>query len=193
VHKLSVGAEINAIFKQNLDLDRGHARRNLIGACGVDHVNPKSWTGEVEVGSIDICARYLAGREQADKLLAGYFGHENRPRDWDAIFLDRTCDHLRPEGQYIGSRAADQDPNDDDSGEVAGGLLQLEPLSAAQGLDEDPTNFADERDRLYLGDDNLNSQVPHPDSSDSQQDTNIQWQVNELDFEPQILNPYEVT
>ena len=187
-HKLSVGAEINAILERNPDLDRGHARRNLIGVRGVDHVNPKSWTGEVEVGSVDICACYLAGRAQADKLLAEYFGRDNRSLDWDAIFFDHTCDHLRPEGHYIGSRAADQDPNDDDSGELEDSLSQQ--LNAAQGKDEDPTNFADACDESYL---DVNREVPDPDSLDtgSQQDSNIQ--VNELNLELQILNPYEAT
>jgi len=36
-HKLSIGAEINTIYAKYPELDRGHIRRNLVDARGVDH------------------------------------------------------------------------------------------------------------------------------------------------------------
>ncbi|KAF8165171.1 hypothetical protein B0H34DRAFT_830366, partial [Crassisporium funariophilum] len=127
-HKLSVGAEIDAIFARHPDLYKGHTRRNLSGAHGVDHVNPKSWTGDAEVGKVDLKDKYLAGRNEADRLLTDYLRNSKQPVktvDWDTYFHNRTRDHLRPEGEYIGSRAADQDPGDDDSEELLDNLLHL--------------------------------------------------------------------
>ncbi|KAF8150028.1 hypothetical protein B0H34DRAFT_638182, partial [Crassisporium funariophilum] len=72
-HKLSIGAEINAIFEKYPDLDRGHYRRNLVGTHGVDHINPKSWVGDVAVGNVDIVAEYLEGQRIATKILQEQF------------------------------------------------------------------------------------------------------------------------
>ena len=113
VHKLSIGAEVNAIFERYPDLDRGHARRNLVGAQGVDHINPKSWIGNVRVGDVDLEREYFAGRDEANRLLVQQFG-EGEAIDFDSLFSDPEVDHLRPRKKYIGSRVdGDQvDPGD---------------------------------------------------------------------------------
>ena len=77
-HKLSVATEINAIFERHPDLDCGHIRRNLIDVRGVDHINPKSWTGDVIVGNVAIVQEYLAGRDQSNELLVNYLGKEEK-------------------------------------------------------------------------------------------------------------------
>ncbi|KAF8153089.1 hypothetical protein B0H34DRAFT_636120, partial [Crassisporium funariophilum] len=63
--KLSIGAKVNAIFQCYPDLDCSHIRRNLAKARGVDHVNPKSWIGDVHVKNVDIKAGYYTGRDKA--------------------------------------------------------------------------------------------------------------------------------
>jgi hypothetical protein len=91
-HKLSIGAEINAIFERNPELDRGHIRLNLSGACGVDRVNPNSWKGSARVGDVDIEKEYLAGRDGADNILRKSFTAEEeadilchgRGRPWNS-------------------------------------------------------------------------------------------------------------
>ena len=118
-HKLSVATEINAIFERHPDLDRGHIRRNLIDARGVDHINPKSWTGDVTVGNVAIAHEYLAGRDQANKLLIDYLGEEEKV-DFDDLFSKPDYDHLRPGGKYVGHREFEQTENDD--GVASGGL-----------------------------------------------------------------------
>ena len=40
--KLGIAAECCAIYERHPDLDHGHIRRNLVGARGIDHVNPRS-------------------------------------------------------------------------------------------------------------------------------------------------------
>ncbi|KAF8067653.1 hypothetical protein FPV67DRAFT_1652655 [Lyophyllum atratum] len=141
-HKLAIGAEINAIFERHPDLYRGHIRRNLSGAQGVDHVNPKSWLGNVRVGNVDIIAAYLAGRDRANQLLAKFLGAEGITVNWDAWSSQPRCDHLRPHGDYVGCRTIDEDPEYDDSQELVGGFA----VNAAQPLNND---FVDARDFLY--------------------------------------------
>ncbi|KAJ3521293.1 hypothetical protein NMY22_g12372 [Coprinellus aureogranulatus] len=104
-HKLSIGAEINAIYQRRPHLDPGHRRLNLVNARGIDHINPASWDtsdGKLEVGSVDIAAEYLAGRDAANDLIAKQFGESSR-LDYDALFAKPDHDHLRPEGSYIGA------------------------------------------------------------------------------------------
>ncbi|KAI0314862.1 hypothetical protein OF83DRAFT_1041650, partial [Amylostereum chailletii] len=72
--KLSIAAEITAIFEKYPDLDRGHRRRNLDGASGIDHVNPASWIGDVRVGSVDLVQEWKNGRDDAEHMLQTYLG-----------------------------------------------------------------------------------------------------------------------
>lgn len=74
--KLSIATLINAAMERNPDLDRGHRRLSLQGAMGVDHVNPKSWPGDVCVGNVDLAAEWKQGQLQAEALLQEYFGQD---------------------------------------------------------------------------------------------------------------------
>lgn len=134
MHKLSVGAEVNAIFECNPKLDRGHVCRNLYRARGVDHVNPKSWNGNVTVGKVDLLKGYLAGRNEADSILLSYLEKSEQDIivDWPTLFANPKVDHLCPLGTYVGSRAADETSvsesptaDDDDNEELVGALLNM--------------------------------------------------------------------
>ena len=93
-HKLSIGVEIESIFQRYPDLYRGHLRRNLRKAQGVDHINPKSWVGNVCVGDVDIKREYFAGREKANQILVEHFG-EGGNVNFDELFKsDPLIDHL---------------------------------------------------------------------------------------------------
>jgi hypothetical protein len=141
--KLSIGAEINAIFQRYPDLDRGHIRRNLVNVRGIDHINPKSWVGDVRVGNVNIPEEYLKGRNIANTLLVDYFG-QNDSIDWDAMFLPNTVDHLRPEGTYVSSSIISStddrtrlDDEDNEHGILNGGILDTFHLPQ----DEQETNY----------------------------------------------------
>ena len=71
-HKLSIATESNVIYERHPDLDCGHFRRNLVNAHGIDHINPKSWIGDVVVGNVNVESEWLAGRDQANTLLEQY-------------------------------------------------------------------------------------------------------------------------
>jgi hypothetical protein len=109
--KLSAAAEINATFERNPDLDRGHRRLNLQDAEGIDHVNPASWKGNVEVGMVNLEHEWKAGQEDANQLLTEYFGPAAHV-DFPALFSSSKIDLLRPLGSYIGSKV---EPGDERS------------------------------------------------------------------------------
>jgi hypothetical protein len=49
-----------------------------------DHLNPASWTGDVNVGKVDIKDAYLKGREEANKILHTHL----KPLELDEILVD---------------------------------------------------------------------------------------------------------
>ena len=104
--KLGVATLINAAMERNPDLDRGHRRLSLKGAMGIDHVNPKSWEGNVCVGNVNLSVEWLKGQETAQKLLQSFFGDDI---NFTQIFSASNCDLLRPLGVYIGISATDDD------------------------------------------------------------------------------------
>ncbi|KAJ6591399.1 hypothetical protein B0H10DRAFT_1830052 [Mycena sp. CBHHK59/15] len=67
--KLGLSALVNATFQRNPDLDRGHRRLKLSGALGIDHVNPKSWIGNVHVGDVSLKQEYDRGCKAANSVL----------------------------------------------------------------------------------------------------------------------------
>ena len=148
-HKLSIAAEIDAIFQRNPDLDRGHIRRNLVNARGVDHMNPKSWIGNTCVGEVDIEREYLAGRSLANDMLSGYFQGENSVINFDRLFSKPDVDHLRPRKEYIGSRTVDGEAADlEDELPVTGQLLKSTDMDSEiqDGEFEDTRNAIDIND-----------------------------------------------
>ncbi|KZV79434.1 hypothetical protein EXIGLDRAFT_707060 [Exidia glandulosa HHB12029] len=103
-YKLSSGFLIHAIFQRNPDLDRGHRRLKLTNCMGIDHLNPKSWTGDVCVDNVDLNAVWESGREQAVQYLTAQFGAAaatlaTRLSD---SFSRPDYDVMRPDGHYVG-------------------------------------------------------------------------------------------
>ena len=47
--KLSIATLLNSAMECNPDLDKGHRRLSLHNTMGIDHVNPKSWEGKVQL------------------------------------------------------------------------------------------------------------------------------------------------
>jgi hypothetical protein len=60
-HRGSQAAEVLRIFADNPEIDRGHRRLNLQNVEGVDHTNPRSWTGDVTVNSVSLLSAWNTG------------------------------------------------------------------------------------------------------------------------------------
>ena len=109
--KLSTGAVIQSIFERNSDLDRGHRRLNLKDAMGIDHVNPKSWEGNVRVGDVDVGLQWAKGQQIAKQELIDYFGAtaSSESFDFTRIFDEKDIDLLRPLGSFVGVQETPDD------------------------------------------------------------------------------------
>lgn len=140
--KLSIGAEIDAIFQCHPDLNHGHICRNLINARGVDHMNPKLWVGNVCVGDVNIKEEYLAAREKANTLLTAHFG-PHATIGFDRLFSDENVDHLQPNSEYIGSCAVDNDEEIDEINIFAGEDKEDEDEDEGENSAEDTQDSID--------------------------------------------------
>src|ERR1700677_1692735 len=103
-HRASQAAEVLRIFADNPEIDRGHCRLNLQNAEGVDHTNPRSWTGDVTVNSVSLLSACNTGRRKAQQLLQSL----NIPfQEFSA--LPANVDLLRPFGDFVGLREDNDD------------------------------------------------------------------------------------
>ena len=74
---------------------------SLVDALGLDHVNPRSWIGDVAVGNVDLQEEWDRGREDAAQVVARYFPHMELA-DWASLFAKTGCDLMRPKGIWVG-------------------------------------------------------------------------------------------
>lgn len=172
--KLGIATECCAIFERHPDLDHGHVRRNLVGARGIDHVNPKSWIGDVCVGHVQIAEEYLAGRSEAIKLLDQEFVNCGfKFVNFDSLFSNLDVDHLRPfkNKPYVG---LGKDDTDDTEIEESN---QLADFGQIHNEIDSETDLADERDSpSALEDDDFEPPL-----------TENEVQLNPSDGKPQIF------
>ncbi|GBE89048.1 hypothetical protein SCP_1500500 [Sparassis crispa] len=146
--KLSISALLSYIFERNQDLDRGHRCLNLKDAMGVDHVNPKSWTGDVKVGHAEVASEWRKGRVEANNILREYFGPEACV-DFDALFGREGYDLLRPSGSYVGVK---YDPDDARTENPVEGSTVPVPMNVTPGSHSTDT-AGDSDDRREAVDD----------------------------------------
>lgn len=108
--KLSVAAAISATFERHPGLNRGHRKLALKDAEGVDHINPRSWTGNVRVRDVELAAEWIKGQHNANALLREYFG-ASAGVDFDALWRTPGLDILRPLDPkiYVGSQWSPDD------------------------------------------------------------------------------------
>ena len=111
-NKLATSLLIDSVYLRNPELDTGSRRLKISGAIGVDHVNPKSWKGDVSVAKVSLDVCWEEGRIQAAALISSVY-----PEDPICNFNMLQQPHhdlLRPEGRYIGvSNEVDPSLGDD--------------------------------------------------------------------------------
>ncbi|KAK1218956.1 hypothetical protein PQX77_018344 [Marasmius sp. AFHP31] len=104
--KLSVSLQIQGIMERNPHLDHGHRRTSFQGCLGVDHINPRSWDGNVRVGDVDLKKEWDAGQADAIVELEKQLGISE-----DFSFLQQrdSVNLLQPMGHYVGVRESKDD------------------------------------------------------------------------------------
>ena len=100
-YKLAMASVISSIYIRHPDLDAGSRRLNLTNAIGVDHVNPKSWVGNVTVGDVSLELCWWKGKADADAFLSSIFPSDER-NDAFGTSSHQNYDLLRPFGDYVG-------------------------------------------------------------------------------------------
>ncbi|KAJ3860865.1 hypothetical protein EV359DRAFT_66962 [Lentinula novae-zelandiae] len=115
--KLSIAAELVAVFSRHPELDHGHRRRNLTDIEGIDHINPASVPHEnKKVGQVNLSKEWRRGMEEANKVLICELGQSY---DFLADFMSVDRDMMRPDGEYIGSRWMPGDEKSEDEDKSA--------------------------------------------------------------------------
>ncbi|KAJ3525352.1 hypothetical protein NMY22_g10613 [Coprinellus aureogranulatus] len=142
--KCCIGAEINRIVLNRPELDPGHEKRAIKDSKGEDHINTVSWdkNAELRVGSVVLDGVFFDGRRDAEKWLRDNLGWVI---DWEKEYGTKN-DLSKPDGDFIGSKAASGSGNDDDVPAAAQassvpnntGDASAERLPTAAELEETP-------------------------------------------------------
>ena len=111
-YKLAMASVISSIYTRHPNLDAGSRRLNLTNTIGVDHVNPKSWVGDVTVDNVSLQLCWKKGKADADTFLSSIFP-SNECEDPFGAFSQPNYDLLHPFGNYVGF-SGDPDPSDEE-------------------------------------------------------------------------------
>ncbi|KAG8680232.1 hypothetical protein FRC09_018382, partial [Ceratobasidium sp. 395] len=136
---------IDQIYARNPDLHRAPYRLSATGSAGVDHTNPRSWTGNVLVKNVDLETTWIDGKKLALQALAT----AGISFDFDKVakaYPGRAIDLMRPFGEYIGLRESTIGEDDPASAmevgcsqsivQVPGASPQSQPLESQQKKDK---------------------------------------------------------
>ncbi|KAF9782877.1 hypothetical protein BJ322DRAFT_1009302 [Thelephora terrestris] len=157
-YKLAMASIITSIYLRHPDLDAGSRRLNLTNAIGVDHVNPKSWVGDVSVDNVSLQLCWQKGKADAGTFLSSIFPSNERD-DPFGTFSHPDYDLLRPFGKYVGFSGDtdpsvekfDDEPEDTDSGED-GEVKVVEPEGSSVDVEELDTTELEELLPDIIGD-----------------------------------------
>ena len=132
-YKLAIASMISSIYIRHPELDAGSRRLNLTNAIGVDHVNPKSWVGDVTVDNVSLQLCWQKGKIDAETFLSSVFPpHEFE--DFSSVFSRPNHDLLRPSGEYIGF-SGDTDPSDEKPGDEPEQIVCEEDDTEDEGVE----------------------------------------------------------
>ena len=141
--KLATSSLIDCIYARNPTLDAGSRRLKVLDVDGIDHLNPKSWIGDVNVDKVSLQLCWEAGRKQATELISLIYPGDPVV-DFSTVFCLVNHDLLRPTGRYVGfSNEADFSIMDDDDQSDTQAATELHPgnpqlaADAISGLEVD--------------------------------------------------------
>jgi len=167
-NKLATSSLINDIFVRNPTLDAGSRRLKVTGAVGVDHLNPKSWIGDVNVNRVSLQWCWEDGRNQATSLISSLYPGD-AIANFSTAFHSADCDLLRPDGRYVGfSNEVDFSIEDDQPGtpEPAVTPHADTPWPTAGVADSPGDESANESDENEDNEDDVDLEDVLPDSAD---------------------------
>ena len=72
-----------------------------MGVIGINHLNPKSWIGDISVGKVSLQWCWEEGRKQATLLISSLYPGDP-VADFEATFHLENHGLLRPHGKYVG-------------------------------------------------------------------------------------------
>ncbi|CUA75805.1 hypothetical protein RSOLAG22IIIB_06086 [Rhizoctonia solani] len=120
----SAAQEVDNILAEYPDYDRKPYRLSLKGELGIDHLNPRSWTGDVRVCNVDLQKSWSAGRVEAEEALrrAGITPEFNL-KNLRASARGLAVDLMRPFGHYVGVNESGQNASDEFTGNPSSSLV----------------------------------------------------------------------
>ena len=152
-NKLATSTLIDSIYARNPTLDAGSRRLKVTGAVGINHLNPKSWRGDVSVDRVSLQLCWEEGRKQASSLISLLYPGDP-VADFSIILCLADHDLLRPSGRYVGfSNEADLSVEDDQLGTPT--TITPHP-DVPQSITRGPDNLedsSDDEDNRGSGDD----------------------------------------
>lgn len=91
--------DCHKIFERHRDWDQGHWRLKFVDSIAVDHVNPRSWTGDNIVGAVCLESTWRMGRAAAEAVLTA----AQIPFNFNEFRQDGNSplDMLRPDGNGV--------------------------------------------------------------------------------------------
>ncbi|CEL58799.1 hypothetical protein RSOLAG1IB_12200 [Rhizoctonia solani AG-1 IB] len=98
----SAAQEVDNILNEYPNYDRKPYRLSVEGASGIDHLNPRSWTGNVCVANVNLQASWSTGRAEAEKSLRRAGIEPNFNLSILCALAGAPVDLMRPNGHYVG-------------------------------------------------------------------------------------------
>lgn len=97
-YKEAAAMDRREIFDRHPDWDRGHRRLKFYNDTAVDHVNPRSWKGNVTCGPVNLKHAWMDGRKVAESALDTA---KINDINFDTIFVTGGLDMLQPQHRGI--------------------------------------------------------------------------------------------
>ncbi|KAG8687113.1 hypothetical protein FRC11_007774, partial [Ceratobasidium sp. 423] len=162
--RASAAQEVDNILTEYPNYDRKPYRLSVEGASGIDHLNPRSWTGDVCVANVNLRATWSAGRAEAENALqrAGIEPNFDLKALRDSV-AGLPVDLMRPFGHYVGLNESTASEDNLDPSTTNSSRNYAVPSHPSSDLDSnhDPNFIVD-------------AENEHPDNMDSNADLTLE-------------------
>ncbi|KIM86980.1 hypothetical protein PILCRDRAFT_4223 [Piloderma croceum F 1598] len=149
----SLGEMVNGpIWALGTDGDASYRlAKQKICAMGIDHVNPRSWAGNVCVGGVNLKTEWKQGQVDAENILQKVY--KKGVFNFDSAFSKPGHDLLRPLGEYVGVAATSDDARSEEDSvpfliveKASESMLLIQSDDSSEEQSEDAFNSTQEAD-----------------------------------------------